>query len=507
MHHGSSVLPFLRLRKLKEDWTQRELAEFYRVEGALVQAGMAVWTDRGISDEGDPWFVFGRQDNDEIIAHFARIDGRYLIVSSVFPEVVSGANFASLITDLLNAHPYVVARATEKRRLGNVLLHPSALLTMLLATAFAKTAEVQDHQHSTANQEGKDAWSFLHRFELAVISAVALVAVSDGQMAEGSLKSVNAIALLQDAQHSSDDLSRHVAADHDRENVLSTDSGTVLAPHGHGDDVSQQVARLEGQDQSDDSQSQQSPAVFHLVAQIPAKADEAGHDVHQIKESSDDSAGIRLITLDNVSDARDIHLRFVDSNAPSTSARVLGGSDHLDENPTLSHSDIGSTALQRTAYVDFSTGSEAFSALGVSAANVTVLAPADLNSAINASLSLAGYGHAPVISSEVSLSLLQTASLGTSMTQLTVADAAPAVITDAPANLGSQDGVHQIVADFLAHTPDYKVVASGAEFIIVDAHTADFSDKNFQAETFHMPDGSSLTLIGILPPPHVLTAA
>jgi hypothetical protein len=507
MHHSASVLPFLRLRKPKEDWTQRELAEFYRVEGALVQAGMAVWTDRGVSDEGEPWFVFGREDNDEIIAHFARIDGRYLIVSSVFPDVVSGTNFTSLITDLLNAHPYVVARAAEKRRLGNVLLHPSALLTILLATAFAKTAEVQDHQQSAANQEGKDAWSFLHRFELALISAVAMVAVSDSQVADGSLKGLNAIALLQDAQHSSDDLPRHVAADHDRDPTQLAHSGALLTPHGHGSDVVQQVAGLEVQDQSREMQSQQSPAVLHLAAQTPAKSDEAGHDVHQVKESYDDSSGIHLITLDNLSNTGDIHLRFADSDANSATAHVLGVSDHLDENQPPSHSDIGSTTLQKATSVDLGTGSEAFSALGVSSTTITVLPAADLNSAISASLSLAGYGHTSVLSSDVSLSLLHSASINTSNTQPTVADAVPGVAAPALVNLGSQDSVHQIVNDFLAHTPDYKVVLSGTEFIIVDAHTADFSDKNFQAETFHMPDGSSLTLIGVLPPQHILTAA
>ena len=40
------------------DWTQQELAEFYRVEASLVRANIEIETDRGRSDEGDPWFVF-----------------------------------------------------------------------------------------------------------------------------------------------------------------------------------------------------------------------------------------------------------------------------------------------------------------------------------------------------------------------------------------------------------------------------------------------------------------
>ena len=47
-----------------------------------MQSGLSVTTDRGISDEGDPWFVFCREDNDEVIAHFARIDCEYVVASS-----------------------------------------------------------------------------------------------------------------------------------------------------------------------------------------------------------------------------------------------------------------------------------------------------------------------------------------------------------------------------------------------------------------------------------------
>lgn len=61
------------------DWSQQELAEFYRVEGALIRAGISVGTDRGMSDENEPWFCFYRQDDGEVVIHFARIDGEYII--------------------------------------------------------------------------------------------------------------------------------------------------------------------------------------------------------------------------------------------------------------------------------------------------------------------------------------------------------------------------------------------------------------------------------------------
>src|SRR5690554_6887190 len=40
------------------DWANEDLAQFYRVEASLIQAGISVETDRGVTDEGEPWFVF-----------------------------------------------------------------------------------------------------------------------------------------------------------------------------------------------------------------------------------------------------------------------------------------------------------------------------------------------------------------------------------------------------------------------------------------------------------------
>lgn len=105
------VLSFLRRPSNSEDWTQQELAEFYRVESALLQGGFAVTTDRGISDEGDPWFIFCRADNEEVIAHFARIDREYVIVSSFFAGAARGRDFRLLIREMLD---FASLDATDK---------------------------------------------------------------------------------------------------------------------------------------------------------------------------------------------------------------------------------------------------------------------------------------------------------------------------------------------------------------------------------------------------------
>ena len=52
MLQSNQVLSFFRAYE-RGDWSQRELAEFYRVEDALTKSGVGISTDRGLTDEGD----------------------------------------------------------------------------------------------------------------------------------------------------------------------------------------------------------------------------------------------------------------------------------------------------------------------------------------------------------------------------------------------------------------------------------------------------------------------
>src|SRR5665213_3322543 len=133
------VLSFLR-RNVLPDWSTRELAEFYRVESALLQAGLLVFSDRGVTDEGDPWFVFCRAEDDEVIVHFARIGGRYLISAPAYGGDVTGYDFRALVCGLVERHPIL----QPARQRDNVTLHPSALLVVLVASALLKMAHTAE---------------------------------------------------------------------------------------------------------------------------------------------------------------------------------------------------------------------------------------------------------------------------------------------------------------------------------------------------------------------------
>lgn len=121
------------------DWTQQELAEFYRVESALIRAGLRIETDRGMSDENEPWFVFMRAEDGEVVIHFARIDGEYLIAGPAYERVARGFDFNALVRNMIARHPLIQPR----RRDGNVFMHPAALLIAIVGTAFFKTGEAK----------------------------------------------------------------------------------------------------------------------------------------------------------------------------------------------------------------------------------------------------------------------------------------------------------------------------------------------------------------------------
>jgi hypothetical protein len=137
---------FQRAPYVTRDWSQQEVAEFYRVESALVQAGVQLESDRGLSDEGDPWFIFCRGDNGEVFMHFARIDGLYVVDGASFDEPARGLDFAALIQRLISRYPLAKAR---QRTENNIFVHPAALLIALVGAAFfhtndAKAAEAHD---------------------------------------------------------------------------------------------------------------------------------------------------------------------------------------------------------------------------------------------------------------------------------------------------------------------------------------------------------------------------
>ena len=133
---------------LKKDWSNQELADLFRVRQLLGAANVPVETDRGVTDEGAPWFVFSPA-NGKVFIHMCRIDGLYVLDSPNVPRPLRGADFNALISDFTNQA--IPARSSEedpKRRVirlergGKVRLHPSAMLAALIWTLFLASEEL-----------------------------------------------------------------------------------------------------------------------------------------------------------------------------------------------------------------------------------------------------------------------------------------------------------------------------------------------------------------------------
>jgi hypothetical protein len=138
------------------DWSAQEIAEFYRVEAALVQAGVSVIVDRGISDEGDPWFVFCRAADHEVIVHFARIAGQYIIATEAMGQTSTGKDFRRLLTEFVSRNPSLLPLSSGGG--AKLFLHPAALLAAVVATALYYMSGTEAIAHSI------DATTAVHHF-------------------------------------------------------------------------------------------------------------------------------------------------------------------------------------------------------------------------------------------------------------------------------------------------------------------------------------------------------
>ena len=58
----------------KKSWNNQDIADFYRAVDILRQAGLNTEVDSGVTDEGDPWFVFIKPETGDVLAHFAQVD-------------------------------------------------------------------------------------------------------------------------------------------------------------------------------------------------------------------------------------------------------------------------------------------------------------------------------------------------------------------------------------------------------------------------------------------------
>jgi len=102
MTGGTMVLA--KVRAYRQGWSKHELAHLQRAAKLMRAGGMSIRTDCGLADEGDPWFVFCAYETGEVIAHFARIDGKYIACVPFRSGAMTRPILPDLIEQFLQQH-------------------------------------------------------------------------------------------------------------------------------------------------------------------------------------------------------------------------------------------------------------------------------------------------------------------------------------------------------------------------------------------------------------------
>jgi len=93
-----------KVRTYGQGWSTYELRHLQSAAEWLGAGTLSIQTDCGITDEGDPWFVFCADETGEIIAHFARIGSSYIACVPFRRGALSGRNLPDLIERFLQKH-------------------------------------------------------------------------------------------------------------------------------------------------------------------------------------------------------------------------------------------------------------------------------------------------------------------------------------------------------------------------------------------------------------------
>ena len=101
----------------RKEWSAAEQAEFVRTAAILRGTGLPVICETGVSDEGDPWVIFLREDTG---------------------DVVCGQSFRTVMYKVVRSQPLVLPSSSLGDRIH---LHPSTVIIAFIATALAWSLE------------------------------------------------------------------------------------------------------------------------------------------------------------------------------------------------------------------------------------------------------------------------------------------------------------------------------------------------------------------------------
>src|SRR3954469_12013279 len=101
---------------LKRDWSSAEQAEFLRAAAILRRTGLPIACERGLTDEGDPWTIFLREDTGDVIVHIAKIDGRIYASSTASGDLVAGFGLRAVMDRIVQTQPLILPPSDQGSR-------------------------------------------------------------------------------------------------------------------------------------------------------------------------------------------------------------------------------------------------------------------------------------------------------------------------------------------------------------------------------------------------------
>jgi hypothetical protein len=95
-------------RTHRRGWSKQELTVLRHAANVLSATGLSLETDSGVTDEGEPWFVFCDASGG-VFAHFARISGTFVVYGLCINGSLTERVLPDLVERFLDCCPRGVA--------------------------------------------------------------------------------------------------------------------------------------------------------------------------------------------------------------------------------------------------------------------------------------------------------------------------------------------------------------------------------------------------------------
>lgn len=343
----------------KSDWNNQELSDLYRVKQLLEKAGIQIMTDRGTSDEGDPWFVFC-QSNGEVFVHLCRFDGIYLLDSPNIGTPLTGYNFKELIDGFVQRTVKLqtgenVVQLHAKNRLN---LHPAIMLTALIWSLYLASDELVDIAHAEE--------LMLSEIDFSEILAPQVADFNFEEMSEVSIEDADATSRQQvlnsDGEDGQKTLDTRVAQNNMVAQSVALSLATIAATYGFTQYVSL-VLEANGEKSAQDVQglpqaeSTQVVAENHLATDKNARVsdDTVAADHQQVAKVAGKNTPLQLVQgLEAKSDSIQLDqliVAFGLTSAASASIETVTASLASDVRTALQVEDTQPLAEEEVAVV------------------------------------------------------------------------------------------------------------------------------------------------------------